>query len=151
LVRWPLTTRLNINRNKPVKRKYNIGTIVSADLTVENASQVKDFYVQVIGWAPEELRMGSNLGSTDYVMKDSGGDWAGGVCEAKGVNTGIPPQWIVYINVQNISESVEKCKGLGGKIIKEAFDSDGNHIYAMLQDPFGAILAVTHVSEEQSQ
>jgi predicted enzyme related to lactoylglutathione lyase len=137
--------------DKQVKRKYYIGSIVSADLTVSNASQLKDFYAQVIGWTPEELKMGDNHGYADYVMKDSGGNWAGGVCEAKGVNTGIPPQWIVYINVRDIKDSVEKCKEFGGEIVKEAFDADGNYIYAMLKDPFGAILAVTHVDDEEFQ
>ncbi|SKC46929.1 VOC family protein [Ohtaekwangia koreensis] len=137
--------------DKQVKRKYYIGSIVSADLTVSNASHLKDFYAQVIGWSPKELKMGDNHGYADYVMKDSGGNWAGGVCEAKGVNAGIPPQWIVYINVRDIKESVEKCKELGGAIVKEAFDADGNYIYAMLKDPFGAILAVTHVDDEESQ
>ncbi|MBT1711419.1 hypothetical protein KK062_24465 [Fulvivirgaceae bacterium PWU5] len=130
------------------KKEYHIGAIVSADLTVSNANQLKDFYAQVIGWTPEELKMGDNHDYADYVMKDSGGNWAGGVCEAKGANTGIPAQWIVYINVRDIKDSVEKCRELGGKIVKEAFDSHGNYIYAMLQDPFGAILAVTHVDEE---
>ena len=129
-------------------KKNLIGTIVSADLTVPNASQLKDFYAEVIGWTPEELKMGDKQDYADYVMKDSGGNWAGGVCEAKGVNTGIPPQWIVYINVRDVKESVEKCKQLGGKIVKEAFDKDGNYHYAMLQDPFGAVLAVTHVGDE---
>lgn len=129
-------------------KKNLIGTIVSADLTVPNAGQLKDFYAEVIGWTPEELKMGDKQDYADYVMKDSGGNWAGGVCEAKGVNTGIPPQWIVYINVRDVKESVEKCKQLGGKIVKEAFDKDGNYHYAMLQDPFGAVLAVTHVGDE---
>jgi hypothetical protein len=64
--------------NEQGKRKCHIGTIVSADLTVSNANQLKDFYAQVIGWTPEELKMGDDRGYADYVMKDSGGNWAGG-------------------------------------------------------------------------
>ena len=84
----------------------------------------------------------------DYVMKDSEGNWVGGICHARGVNNNIPPQWIVYIHVANIKDSVEKCKKLGGKVIKEATDSKGNYIYAMLQDPEGAVIAVTHESND---
>lgn len=130
--------------SEQAKKKYSVGTIVSADLTVPNATELKDFYAQVIGWIPEELRMGKDPNYVDYVMKDSEGNWVGGVCHARGVNMSIPPQWIVYINVADIKDSVEKCKKLGGKVIKEAFDNNGNYMYAMLQDPMGAILAVTH-------
>ena len=129
------------------KKKYNVGTIISADITVPDATALRDFYTEVVGWQSEELRMGDN-DYADYVMKDSEGNWVGGICHAKGPNTGIPPQWIVYVNVANIKESVEKCKKLGGKVIKEAFDKNGNYIYAMLEDPAGAVLAVTHDADE---
>jgi uncharacterized protein len=130
--------------SEQAKKKYNVGAIVSADLTVPNATELKDFYAQVIGWTPEELRMGTDSNYVDYVMKDDEGNWAGGVCHARGANMGVPPQWIVYINVADIKESIEKCKKLRGKVIKEAFDRNGNYMYAMLEDPMGAVLAVTH-------
>ncbi|TBO42090.1 VOC family protein [Pedobacter kyonggii] len=130
------------------KKKYSIGSIVSADLTVPNATVLKDFYKQVIGWTSEELKMEGNQEYSDYILKDSDGNWTAGICHAQGVNSGIPPQWIVYINVKDIKDSVEKCKKLGGKVIKETFDNNGNYIYAMLEDPFGAVLAVTHVANE---
>jgi predicted enzyme related to lactoylglutathione lyase len=38
---------------------------------------------------------------------------------------GIPPEWIVYINVKDIKDSVNKCKDLGGAIIKEVFAASG--------------------------
>ncbi|RAW02856.1 VOC family protein [Pseudochryseolinea flava] len=126
-------------------KKYNVGAIVSADITVPNAGELKDFYTQVIGWTPGELKMGEQQSYVDYIMKDSAGSWVAGVCHAQGGNMGIPPQWIVYINVDSVKDSVEKCKRLGGKIIKEVFDANGNHVYAMLQDPVGAVIAVTHV------
>lgn len=130
------------------KKKYNVGTIISADLTVPDAGEIKEFYTQVIGWTSEELRMGEDADYVDYVMKDSEENWVGGVCHSRGVNMGIPPQWIVYINVADIKKSVTKCKELGGKVIKEAFDSNGNYVYAMLQDPAGAVLAVTREASE---
>jgi len=130
--------------SEQTNKKYSIGAIVSTDLTVPGADALKDFYAEVIGWIPEELNMGGNPGYVDYVMKDAAGNWAGGICHARGVNADIPPQWIVYIQVADVKESVENCSKLGGKTIKEAFDNEGNYLYAMLQDPAGAIIAVTH-------
>ncbi|HTG55126.1 MAG TPA: VOC family protein [Niabella sp.] len=133
--------------SEAVKKSYPVGAIVSADLTIPDAAELKDFYIQVIGWTAEDLTMDDKEPYADYIMKDAGGNWAGGICHARGVNSNIPPLWMVYINVANIKESVEKCKELGGKVIKEAFDGNGNYIYAMLEDPKGAVLAVTHVAE----
>lgn len=31
-------------------KSISIGSIISADLTVENADQIRDFYKEVIGW-----------------------------------------------------------------------------------------------------
>ena len=126
------------------KRNYDVGAIVSTDLTVPNADVLKEFYAQVIGWIPEELNMGGEPAYVDYIMKDAQGNWVGGICHARRENADIPPQWIVYIHVADIKKSIEKCKKLGGKIIKEAFDKRGHYRYAMIQDPEGAIIAVTH-------
>ena len=43
-----------------------IGEMAWIDLTVENASDVKDFYQKVIGWEVEEMPMGDH---SDYAMK----------------------------------------------------------------------------------
>lgn len=125
-------------------KKYNIGAIISADLTTPQAGSLKDFYKEVIGWESEEMQQKDGEETyPDYVMKDDQGNWVGGVCHDRGANIGIPPVWMVYINVADISESIRKCKELGGKIIKEARNKKGELQYAMIQDPAGAILAVT--------
>lgn len=124
--------------------KYNIGAIVSADITVPKADLLKDFYTQVIGWQTEDFSMKDGDGAyTDYVMKDDAGNWAGGICHSRGVNKDLPPQWIVYINVADIAQSVRKCVELGGKVLKESKNAEGEYQYALLQDPLGAVLAVT--------
>ena len=123
-----------------------IGSIISADLTVNNAENIKEFYKEVIGWEPEPFQIKDENGSyEDYVMKDSSGTWVGGVCHARGVNLGIPPQWMVYVNVSDIEKSLEKCLALGGKVIKKSMSKEGTIHYAMIQDPSGAILAITKV------
>lgn len=125
-------------------KKYNIGSIVSADLTTPEADILRDFYKEVIGWECEELQMNDADGAyPDYVMKDDQGNWMGGICHARGVNKGIPPIWMIYINVADISDSIRKCKELGGKVIKESRSKEGVLQYAMIQDPAGAIMAIT--------
>lgn len=125
---------------------YKIGQIISADLTISNAQETRDFYKAVIGWESEELAMRDENGEyADYVMKDNSGSWVGGVCHRRGSNKDLPPGWMVYINVADIEKSCQKCEALGGKVLHKSINPDGSVAYAVLQDPMGSILAVTKV------
>lgn len=125
---------------------FKKGQIISADLTVNNANELRDFYKEVIGWQVEEMPMKEgNENYSDYIMKDESGAWVGGVCHNRGANKGIPAQWIMYINVKSIAESIEKCLRLGGKVVRESKDAQGNYHYAMIQDPNGAIIGLTQM------
>lgn len=123
--------------------KFNHGTINWRDLTVKNAEELKEFYKEVAGWQTEDMPMkdGSDEYS-DYIMKDLQGNPVAGVCNSRGVNTGIPPQWIMYISVENVTESLDKALKLGGKLLKEHKAKDGSLVYAMIEDPAGAVFAL---------
>lgn len=122
----------------------NRGAIVSADLTVADAGAARDFYKAVVGWSIDEMPMKDGEEHySDYILKDSEGNWAGGVCHHRGTNVGIPPQWIVYINVADVGASVKRCIELGGAVVKESKDESGKYSYAIIRDPFGAILGLT--------
>jgi len=61
------------------------------------------------------------------------------------MNADLPNQWIIYVTVDDIQQSIEKCIELGGKVLKEQKGEDGTCYYALIQDPFGAIMALTKV------
>ena len=79
------------------------GTITWTDLTVENAEGLRDFYQSVTGWAPEPV---SIAGYSDFVMNDADGEPAAGICHARGGNAHLPPQWLVYITVDDLDQSI---------------------------------------------
>jgi predicted enzyme related to lactoylglutathione lyase len=119
---------------------YRVGSIISADLTVENAAAVRDFYEGVIGWVIDDFDMG---GYNDYMVKTADGQQlVGGLCHARGENAGLPPVWLVYINVADLGLSIQRCVELGGKVLVQ------NDQYAVVQDPAGAVLAIAHEPEE---
>jgi predicted enzyme related to lactoylglutathione lyase len=118
--------------------KPQTGTIVWKDLTVENADEIRDFYCKVVGWQTSPVDMG---GYSDYVMKAPGGEDAAGVCHARGGNANIPPQWMLYIAVENLEESMKQCVELGGKVI-DGPRSMGKSEYCIIQDPAGAVAAL---------
>lgn len=118
--------------------KPPIGSIGWIDLTVPNADEVRDFYAQVTGWKPEPLDMG---GYSDYVMNAPDGEGKAGVCHARGGNASMPPQWIIYIVVEDLDASLARCAEMGGKVIVPV-RSMGEARYCVIQDPAGAVAAL---------
>jgi uncharacterized protein len=130
-------------------KKQNIGSIISADLTVENADEIRDFYKEVVGWEFEDMGMSDEDGKyADYVAKDKSGNWVGGVCHKRGSNVDLPSRWIVYVTVENVTASIEACIRLGGKVLKDMKSEDGTCVYALLEDPSGAVIAITPAQEK---
>lgn len=115
--------------------KTEVGLISWVDLTVPDAEKIKEFYSKVIGWIPEPVSMGEY---NDYNMTIPDDKTpAAGICNARGVNSDLPPQWLIYINVKDIEKSIQFCKELGGKMITE-IKSMGASKYCVIQDPAGA-------------
>lgn len=117
--------------------KSKPGQILWHDLTVEHAEQVSNFYQSVLGWEKEGLSMGDY---EDFVIKDAkDGDVIAGVCHARGVNKDLPSQWLLYVKVSNLDESLSKCVELGGKVLGEKRKM-GEAYYSLIQDPAGAYM-----------
>ena len=126
-------------------KKQEIGTITWTDLTVLNAEEIKDFYEKVAGWKSEPLSMGEY---NDFVMNTPGAKTAvAGVCHSRGSNADLPPQWLIYITVENIDESIQSCMELGGKVISGPKNYAGMGRYCVIQDPAGAVCALFEPKE----
>jgi predicted enzyme related to lactoylglutathione lyase len=116
-----------------------VGTIVWHDLTIDNASEVRDFYCSVVGWQSEPVSMGDY---DDFNMnKPNNGDTAAGVCHARGANASLPPQWLMYVRVADADVSAKRCTELGGQVLAGPRKM-GAETYYTLQDPAGAVLAI---------
>ncbi|HET9226957.1 MAG TPA: VOC family protein [Thermoanaerobaculia bacterium] len=116
--------------------KPEVGTIGWHDLTVPNADEVRDFYTAVTGWKPQGLNMGDY---EDYVMLAPGGQGVAGVCHARGSNAGVPPQWLIYITVEDVDESIRQCEQRGGKVLHGPRDLGTYGRFCVIQDPAGAV------------
>jgi len=120
-----------------------IGAIAWRDLTVENAGAVREFYEQVVGWEAVGVSMGDY---EDYAMLPPGaaGDESrcvAGICHARGSNADLPPQWLIYITVEDVNESAETCRKLGGEVLVEPRSMGGGR-FAVIRDPAGAVCAL---------
>jgi len=115
------------------------GGISWIDLTVDNADQVQKFYQSVIGFKSKAFPMGNY---NDYVLTSPiDPDKSFGVCHAKGTNSGLPAQWLLYFNVDDINKSIQQCIELGGSVIKEKSETD-DYYMCVIKDPAGAVVAL---------
>ena len=120
--------------------KSPIGKITWTDLTVPDAEPIRNFYSQVVGWSHEAVDMG---GYADFNMNiPENGETVAGICHARGENSQLPPQWLVYITVENLDMSLTSCKQMAGKILAPRKEMGKYGSYAVIQDPAGAVCAL---------
>ncbi len=116
------------------------GSIGWIDLTVPDAERVRDFYQSVTGWAPSAVDMG---GYNDFCMHPAAGaEPVAGICHARGENAAMPPQWLIYITVDDLDESVRRCAELGGKLCVPVRTMGASGRCCVIEDPAGAVAAL---------
>jgi len=121
-------------------QKPKIGAIAWIDLTVAAAQEVRDFYQEVFGWTSGEVEMG---GYSDYTMHPpGGGDPIAGVCHARGPNTELPAQWLIYVTVPDLDRSLARCRARGGTVLTGPKGMGSAGRYAVIRDPAGAVAAL---------
>jgi len=117
----------------------NIGKIGWIDMTVEDASGLRDFYKKVVGWNVEDTSMGDYA---DYTMMSPGdSDAVAGVCHARGSNADLPGGWLIYITVADVVASAAACVANGGKLVVELRGLAGG-TFCVIEDPSGATSAL---------
>ena len=116
-----------------------IGKVGWIDMTVENATEMRDFYTAVVGLKPEDVSMGDYA---DYNMTmPASGEPVAGVCHARGGNADLPSGWLIYFVVEDVDQSAKVCRDNGGKIIVEPRSLAGGQ-FCVIEDPNGACSAL---------
>lgn len=117
-----------------------VGSIGWADLTVPDASTLRDFYRSVVGWQADPVEMG---GYQDYCMeRPDDGAAAAGIYHSRGPNAGLPPQWLVYFTVADLDASIARCAEHGGKVLVPPRMMGASGRFCVIVDPVGAISAL---------
>jgi len=123
----------------------DIGKIGWIDISVDDANGLRDFYAKVVGWKPEQVSMGEY---SDFNMTMPGnGEPTAGICHARGSNAALPTQWLIYIVVEDASESAKICAASGGKILVAPGPMDGGS-FCVIEDPSGAVAALYQPPQE---
>jgi predicted enzyme related to lactoylglutathione lyase len=120
--------------------KPKFGTIEWIDLSVPNAIELRDFYSQVTGWTSSPVTVADY---EDYCVHPAGTEQpVAGICHARGENANMPAQWLIYINVEDIDNSIRKCLALGGSIVVPMRDMGSHGRMCVIKDPAGAVSAL---------
>ena len=105
------------------------------ELNTGNPGQAKTFYKKLFDWKLTDMPMGP--GST-YTLIDAGEGPGGGMQKIE--TAGAPPQWIPYVEVKDVEESIAKASKLGAKVVVPltdigemgqmaiVIDSEGNRV-----------------------
>lgn len=116
-----------------------VGKIGWIDISVDDASGLRDFYKKVVGWKSEDVSMGDY---SDYSMAMPGsGDVVTGICHARGSNADMKGGWLVYITVADVQASAAACAANGGKLVVEPRGLAGGQ-FCVIEDPSGATAAL---------
>ncbi len=116
------------------------GAMAWADLTVRDATQVRDFYAAVVGWEAVPVPMS---GYNDFQMNLPGTDQpVAGICHARGANANLPAQWLVYVTVADLDASIDACTNHGGMLIAEPRGMGSYGRFCVIKDPAGAVMAL---------
>jgi predicted enzyme related to lactoylglutathione lyase len=121
--------------------KHPAGSFWWVELATTDQNAAKTFYTSLFGWAVED----SPMGPDDFysMFKLSGRNTGAAYTMRKEQRAqGVPPNWMLYIAVENADQSVSKAAQAGGTVHAPAFDVMDIGRMAVLQDPTGAVFSI---------
>ncbi|MES2180444.1 MAG: VOC family protein [Gemmatimonadota bacterium] len=117
-----------------------IGDFSWTELGTTDSDAAFAFYSKLFGWTETStMDMG---GGMMYKMFGGGGAPIGGMYTIGKEMEGMPPNWLGYVLVTSVADSVEAVKNGGGQLMSGPMDIPGGKI-AVFTDPQGAHFA-TH-------
>lgn len=122
----------NIERHDP-------GSFCWFELATTDQTAAKKFYTSLFGWSVSDFPMGP--GSRYSIFQVEGQD-AAAAFTIQPEHRGMPPNWTLYVAVENADYAVQQAVSAGGKAVVPTFDVTDAGRMAVLADPTGAVFAV---------
>jgi predicted enzyme related to lactoylglutathione lyase len=121
--------------------EYKPNTFCWPELTTSDAAGAKKFYCDLFGLEFRDDEVGPGM---VYTMFSKNGKSVGAMFELNEEmkQCGIPPNWLSYVSVTSVDDTLQKAKELGGTAFREATDVMDVGRLAVLQDPTGAVFAL---------
>ena len=119
------------------------GYFVWHDLMAPDVEGAKSFYRALLGWDYIQDEAGA---STYWRIHDTHGETGGMMTLAGPGSEGIPPHWLPYVSVPDVSATVARAKALGGGVKYQMRIEVGE--WALVHDAQGALLNIIHLDTE---
>ena len=109
------------------------GIISWNEICTRDPEASKKFYTDMFGWESQDMPMPTG----SYTMFNTGGRPVAGLVQLPPEAEKAPTAWMGYITVENLTEAVEKARGLGASICKDVTELPMGS-FAIVTDPQGA-------------
>lgn len=121
------------------------GQFIWHDLITSDIEAASRFYRDVVRWGTQK-----SAGPMDYTMFTNKGAPLGGFVQVGGGMGSGPPHWLPYVGVEDVDQTADLAKELGGKIVSGPADIPQSGRYAIVRDPEGASVAIYRSASSSS-
>jgi predicted enzyme related to lactoylglutathione lyase len=121
------------------------GDWIWIQLLSRDAKKAAEFYRTVGGYDVVENTTSNRL--SDYVLTSRGYARAT-IRTMTNVSAGVQPNWLLFVRVKNLNESLAQAKQLGGKVLVEPKPELFDGRVAVLADPTGAAIGLLEWSDQ---
>jgi uncharacterized protein len=113
-----------------------MSNFVHMELNTTDPEAAKQFYAAVFGWTYQDMPMSE--GTYTGIMTPSG-TGIGGI--QKNPSPDAPSQWLGYVGVESIADTINRIEANGGRILLPEMTIEGMGKLTIFTDPTGAMCA----------
>jgi predicted enzyme related to lactoylglutathione lyase len=106
------------------------------EVYVPDSKAALDFYTKAFGMGTKEYPMGEM--GTYHMLTVDGTPVAGVMSTTEMQMPNVPPQWSVYLAVDDVDKRLKMAKDLGAKVVVEPMDIPSVGRMTLISDPQGA-------------
>lgn len=117
-----------------MSEKFKSGEFCWNELMASDVDKARDFYCELFGWEHSEIPMGEQT----YTVFKVGEQEVAGMMS----NGGATPQWMSYIKVDNVDDTVEKVLQLKGDVRVPVTEIPNVGRFAIIADTTGATFSI---------
>jgi predicted enzyme related to lactoylglutathione lyase len=121
--------------------RHPSGNFCWAELATTDPTKAQPFYGSLFGW---EARDTPAAPGQTYTIFDLQGRDTAALYQLRPdqIERGVPPNWTLYVAVDDADKTAARAAELGGTILAGPFDAAEYGRMSILQDPTGAILSI---------
>ncbi|HET6372697.1 MAG TPA: VOC family protein [Candidatus Polarisedimenticolia bacterium] len=122
------------------QKRWNRGDFCWYELGTNDIDGAKRFYTSLFGWTTNDVPMGQ-MGIYSLFQHD--GQDLGGMYKLEGPQfAGVPPNWAVYVAVDDVDADTAKARSLGATVLNEPMDVPNVGRISTIKDSQGAVISM---------